>query len=82
VCPQVMSAETHKTIYAGPVDEIAAVLAWHSGDVRASIRTLLGDLKRAREQLALAELMMGTGYSRGWKPSTETSKETEDAPSV
>ncbi|MDQ0323552.1 hypothetical protein QO002_005758 [Pararhizobium capsulatum DSM 1112] len=77
-----MSAETHETIFAGPVDEIASVLAWHDGDVRASIRTLLGDLKQAREQLAFAELIMGTGFSRGWKPSTGTAKEIDDANSV
>ncbi|MDQ0323601.1 hypothetical protein QO002_005807 [Pararhizobium capsulatum DSM 1112] len=41
-----MSAETHETIFAGPVHEIAMVRAWHNGDVRASIRTLLIDLKK------------------------------------
>ncbi|WP_075293334.1 hypothetical protein [Pararhizobium arenae] len=58
------------------------VLAWHNGDVRSSIRTLLGDLKEAREQLALAEMMMGTGYSRGWKPSGSNVKDEDNAHSV
>lgn len=77
-----MSAGTQETIYAGPVDEVTMVLAWHNGNVHTSIGTLLSDLKHPREQLALTEAMMGTGFSHGLKPSTLTAKGPEYAHTV
>ncbi|KRD25402.1 hypothetical protein ASE37_24790 [Rhizobium sp. Root268] len=70
-------AEAREAEQAETVDEVGEVLAWHDGDVRASIRTLLADLKQTREQLAFAEQMIGNGFSRGWKPSRR--KENDDA---
>lgn len=50
-------------------DELAAALAWHNGDAIATIRTLLDDCRQLREQLALAEISMSIGFTRGWRPS-------------
>lgn len=36
----------------GPVDEIAAALAFHDGDVRARAGTMLADIKLLEEHLA------------------------------
>ncbi|WP_046118720.1 hypothetical protein [Ensifer aridi] len=51
------------------LDDVAAALAWHGGDAEATIRTLLADCKYLREQLALAEIAMSLGFTRGWKPA-------------
>ncbi|WP_312367045.1 hypothetical protein [Ensifer sp.] len=53
------------------VDEFAAALGWHNGDAEATIRTLLADCKDLREQLALAEISMSLGFTRGWRPRRE-----------
>lgn len=50
------------------LNEVAAALSWHNGDTEATIRTLLDDCKHLREQLALAEISMSLGFTRGWKP--------------
>lgn len=52
-------------------DELAAALAWHNGDAEATIRTLLADCKHLREQLALAQISMSLGFTRGWRPGRE-----------
>lgn len=52
-------------------DELAAALAWHDGDAIATIRTLLNDCRHLREQLALAEISMSLGFTRGWRPSVD-----------
>jgi hypothetical protein len=52
-------------------DEFAAALAWHDGDAEATIRTLLADCRHLREQLALAEISMSLGFTRGWRPCRE-----------
>jgi hypothetical protein len=64
-----ISAAAHDVQYSGPVDEVSMALSWHDGDVRKTVRTLLDDCKHLREQLALAEVSMSIGYSRGWAPS-------------
>lgn len=53
---------------ADPVDRI---IAWHDGDSRAAIETLMGDIQHLRMQLALATAAMGTGFTRGWKPEAD-----------
>lgn len=50
-------------------DPIEHLIAWHDGDTRAALRTLLDDCRDLRERLAIAEAAMGRGYTRGWKPS-------------
>lgn len=53
---------------ADPIDHI---IAWHDGDSRAAIETLMEDLQHLRMQLALATAAMGRGFTRGWKPEAE-----------
>ncbi|MCR6725991.1 dehydrogenase [Agrobacterium fabrum] len=53
---------------ADPVDHI---IAWHDGDSRAAIETLMEDIQHLRLQLALATAAMGKGFTRGWRPETE-----------
>ena len=50
---------------ADPVDHI---IAWHDGDSRAAIETLMEDILHLRMQLALATAAMGRGFTRGWMP--------------
>ncbi|PDT55015.1 MULTISPECIES: hypothetical protein [Sinorhizobium] len=57
------------------MDEVASALAWHGGDAEATIRTLLADCKHLREQLALAQIAMGLGFTRGWSPCPERQDE-------
>lgn len=52
----------------GPVDE---ALAWHQGDARATIETLIADCVHLREQLALADRAISRGFTRGWRPCTD-----------
>ncbi len=53
---QTMDGITHDVIYAAPVDDVAAALHRHNGDVRATIRSLLDESGRLREQLALVTI--------------------------
>ncbi|RUM24376.1 hypothetical protein EFQ99_16455 [Rhizobium vallis] len=48
--------------------EVEAALAFHDDDAKATIATLLGDIKHLRMQLALAEAAMSRGMTRGWTP--------------
>ncbi len=59
-------------------DELHAALAWHDGDAIATIRTLLEDCRQLREQLALAEISMSIGFTRGWRPSLECPKDGQE----
>lgn len=49
----------------GPVDE---AIAWHDGDVRATIETLIADCGFLREQLAMTDRAISRGFTRGWRP--------------
>ncbi len=53
---------------ADPVDHI---IAWHDGDSRAAIETLMEDIQHLSLQLALATAAMGMGFTRGWKPEAD-----------
>ncbi|CAN7255158.1 hypothetical protein LJR235_001051 [Pararhizobium sp. LjRoot235] len=66
-----IGAIAHDIQYSEPVDEIAAALAFHDGDVRATIGTLIEDCRHLREQLALTQIAMSIGFTRGWTPSFE-----------
>ncbi|WP_306928610.1 dehydrogenase [Agrobacterium larrymoorei] len=59
---------THKQLEADPV---AHLVAWHDGDHRAAIKTLMEDVRHLRAQLALATAAMSAGYTRGWAPTEE-----------
>lgn len=52
-------------------DPVAHIIAWHDGDHRAAIETLMADIQHLRLQLALATTAMCRGYTRGWMPSEE-----------
>ncbi|MBZ7925035.1 hypothetical protein LAC79_24930 [Ensifer adhaerens] len=52
-------------------DAIDEALAWHDGDVRATIATLLDDCAFLRDQLASARGCISKGLTRGWLPATE-----------
>lgn len=52
----------------GEEDAVSAALAWHDGDVRATIVTLLADCAHLQRQLELARSAMGRGFARGWDP--------------
>ena len=54
-----------------PIDDVEATLAWHGGDARAAIATLLDDCRHLRLQLVLTEAAMSRGFTRGWRPSPE-----------
>ncbi|MBY5567626.1 hypothetical protein HFO55_10265 [Rhizobium leguminosarum] len=51
--------------------EVDAVVAFHDGDIRAAITTLLLDCRHLRLQLALAETGMSCGMTRRWTPTVE-----------
>ncbi|MFB2553908.1 hypothetical protein [Ensifer soli] len=53
------------------VDEIDTAIAWHGGDARATIGTLIEDCRHLRQQLALAEIAMSCGFTRGWRPTPD-----------
>lgn len=48
-----------------PIDE---ALAWHDGDARATIETLLADCGHLRQQVELAKRALSRGFTRGWCP--------------
>jgi hypothetical protein len=62
-----------KTPPAGAAGENAvdAALAWHDGDPRATIETLLADCGHLRVQLAAARNCISRGLTRGWLPEAE-----------
>ena len=64
---------THAQNYDPPADQVEHAIAWHDGDARAAIRTLLDDCAHLRWQLALAKAALGHGFTRGWLPSEERS---------
>ncbi|MCJ8521515.1 hypothetical protein ABID21_004650 [Pseudorhizobium tarimense] len=51
------------------IDEVEAALAWHDGDPRKTIETLLDDVRHLKLQLALTEASSSRGFARGWHPS-------------
>jgi hypothetical protein len=57
------------TLDAADDDPVNAALAWHGGDVRATIETLLADCAHLQRQFDLMRAAMGRGFTRGWEPS-------------
>ncbi|MGQ3214820.1 MAG: dehydrogenase [Shinella sp.] len=51
--------------------EIDEALAWHDGNARAAIATLLADCAYLRWQLELAGRALSPGFTRGWRPHTD-----------
>ena len=54
---------------SSPEAEFNDVLRYHDGDADAAVRTLLEDCRHLREQLALTQMCMSIGFTRGWTPS-------------
>ncbi|NLS06264.1 hypothetical protein HGP14_23345 [Rhizobium sp. P32RR-XVIII] len=48
--------------------EVEAALAFHDEDAKATIATLLADIRHLRLQLALTESAISRGMVRGWSP--------------
>ncbi|WP_273727332.1 CUE domain-containing protein [Brucella gallinifaecis] len=61
-----MNAVTQENGYD---DEIELVLAYHKGDVRAAIESLLKDRDFLIKEIEYASLAMSMGFARGWKPT-------------
>jgi hypothetical protein len=50
-------------------DETELVLAYHKGDVRAAITTLLKDRDFLIKEIEYTSLARSMGFARGWKPT-------------
>ncbi|MCY1667375.1 hypothetical protein [Rhizobium sp. SL86] len=50
------------------LSEVEAAIAFHNGDMRATIACLLADCADLRLNLSLAERAMSAGLTRGWRP--------------
>lgn len=70
---------THALKQEPEADQVEHAIAWHDGDARAAIRTLLEDCAYLRQQLAMATAAMGHGYTRGWRPDGERDGASERA---
>jgi hypothetical protein len=53
------------------IDAVDEALAWHDGDPRATIRTLLQDCAHLHAQLGVASACLSKGFTRGWIPQSE-----------
>ncbi|MGF9694678.1 hypothetical protein AAIH46_17800 [Rhizobium sp. 0TCS1.26] len=70
---EAVSAEPNQAEVEHAENEVGAALAYHGGDARAAVATLLDDCRHLRLQLALAEGATSRGMTRGWRPSFERS---------
>lgn len=51
-----------------PSDEAVEVLALHDWDALDALRTVLAERDAVEERLRIANIAMGRGFTRGWKP--------------
>jgi hypothetical protein len=58
-----------------PEDQIDEALAYHQGDVRATIAALLAEREFLLREIEYASLAMSYGFARGWKPGVSTGRE-------
>ncbi|WP_313194840.1 dehydrogenase [Shinella zoogloeoides] len=49
-------------------EEAAEILALHDGNALEALRTLIAERDAIEERLAIATLVMGRGFTRGWRP--------------
>jgi hypothetical protein len=77
--PCLRSAPPLTSSNSGPVDEIAAALAFDDGDTRAAVKTVLGDIKFLMQELAVTQIGMSIGFTRGWQPNFERNAAEENA---
>lgn len=67
-----MSAvQIEETVQEEVIDEVEAALAWHNGDPRKTVATLLEDIRHLKMQLILLEGASSRGFTRGWRPTVE-----------
>jgi hypothetical protein len=50
------------------LEEAAEILALHNGNAIEALRTIIAERDAVEERLATATLVMGRGYTRGWRP--------------
>ena len=60
-----------------PEDEIDEALAYHQGDVRATIAALLAEREFLLREIEYASLAMSYGFARGWKPGTGSTRKRQ-----
>ena len=53
---------------AEELSSVDLAIAWHNGDARAAIETLIMDCEFLRGQLSLAHGCISKGLTRGWLP--------------
>lgn len=53
---------------AAPRDEASEILELHQGNALEALRTLIAERDAVEERLAIATLVMGRGFTRGWRP--------------
>jgi hypothetical protein len=63
-----MRAIEKEHVEAGEID---VALAWHAGDARATIATLIADCSYLRQQIALVDRAVSRGFVRGWTPKVD-----------
>lgn len=54
-----------------PVDVADYILQCHGGDAKSAIEAMQEEIEHLQQQLSLAVVAMGRGYTRGWVPSEE-----------
>lgn len=52
-------------------DPVEEALAYHGGDARATIETLLEDVSFLRRQLSMASGLASRAFTRGWFPALD-----------
>jgi hypothetical protein len=67
----VSAVQIEETVQEEVIDEVEAALAWHNGDPRKTVATLLEDIRHLKMQLILLEGASSRGFTRGWRPTVE-----------
>jgi len=75
--PKVVASLVEKEILMNaisrqPEDEIEEALAYHHGDVRATIAALLAEREFLLREIEYASLALSYGFARGWKPGRQS----------
>ncbi|GAK72761.1 hypothetical protein RRU01S_28_00040 [Agrobacterium rubi TR3 = NBRC 13261] len=50
------------------LSDSAAILDCHNDDPKAAIKAMQDEIEHLRQQLSLAVVAVGRGYTRGWVP--------------
>ncbi|ANH08572.1 hypothetical protein [Shinella sp. HZN7] len=60
--------DVHQRKEPAAQDEAIEVLRLHDGNALEALRTLIAERDAVEERLAIATLVMGRGFTRGWRP--------------